>query len=187
MNDEISRGQRTLAVMRSECGYDEMEDTGVDSLIEYKNALEDRLAGLLDGGQPDSDDELLLCRTMGSNVRIRRLDWRELLALMQEGDGALILRRRIEVLLGDRMLGEVEAERRVEASPAPAYTVLGRHGDDQTYIATVYTHEVSGVPVLARRACAEESENPSDEQGLEILAIFEGEPDVVAGGDEVKL
>lgn len=36
-----------FAELRQECGYDEHEECSVDSLIDYKNALEDRYGGLL--------------------------------------------------------------------------------------------------------------------------------------------
>jgi hypothetical protein len=74
-----------------------------------------------------------------------------------------------------------------DAEGEPAYTVVGRYGDGQTYITTVYTHEADGVPTLTRRACSEESEIPLDELDLEIVAVFEGEPDVIARGDEAQL
>lgn len=70
----------------------------------------------------------------------------------------------------------------------PAYTVVGRYRDnDQTYITTVYTCEPSDVPALARRACAEEAGIPLEELELDIVAIFEGEPKIVARSDEDEL
>lgn len=35
-----------LEQLREDCGYSEEEDCGVDALIDYKNALENRCAGL---------------------------------------------------------------------------------------------------------------------------------------------
>lgn len=74
-----------------------------------------------------------------------------------------------------------------DAEGEPAYTVVGRYGDGQTYITTVYTHEADSVPALARRACSEESEIPLNELDLEIVAVFDGEPEVIARGDETQL
>lgn len=71
----------------------------------------------------------------------------------------------------------------------PAYTIVGRYRDnDQTYIATVYTHEgPKAAATLGRNACAEEGEMLASELDLDIVAIFEGEPTVAARGDEAEL
>ena len=42
-------GEQAIAEMKRECGYDEMDEVGgVDALIDYKNALEERLVALID-------------------------------------------------------------------------------------------------------------------------------------------
>lgn len=134
---------------------------------------------------PVDPAEKLVCRTMGANLNMQRIEFEALLAHLKEGQGSTI-RRRLEVLLGEKTLDEVDAEERREGEPA--YTVVGRYRDnDQTYITTVYTLEPSGVPALVRRVCSEESEIPLAELDLDIVAIFEGEPAVAARGDEVQL
>jgi hypothetical protein len=134
---------------------------------------------------PVDPAEKLVFRTMGANLNMRRIEFEVLLAHLKEGPGSTI-RRRLEVLLGEKTLDEVDAEERHEGEPA--YTVVGRYGDnDQTYITTVYTQEPSGVPALARRVCSEESEIPLAELDLDIVAIFEGECAVAARGDEAQL
>lgn len=37
-----------LAALKAEHGYSEVEESGVDALIDYKNAVEDRLVEVLD-------------------------------------------------------------------------------------------------------------------------------------------
>ncbi|HXR30591.1 MAG TPA: hypothetical protein VN752_05580 [Solirubrobacterales bacterium] len=94
-----------------------------------------------------------------------------------------------------QILGAVKRERQSQQltaqalNPEPAYTVIGRYRDnDQTYIVTVYTYNgTKAAAKLAREACSEESEIPLDELDLDIVAIFEGEPAVVARRDEQAL
>lgn len=49
-----SAGQRLLAEIAGACEYSADEDSGVDALIAYKDALEDRLCSLVDGVLGDS-------------------------------------------------------------------------------------------------------------------------------------
>lgn len=134
---------------------------------------------------PVDPAEKLTCRTMGANLNMQRIEFEALLAHLKEGPGSTI-RRRIEVLLGEKTVDEVDADERREGEPA--YTVVGRYRDNgQTYITTVYTQEPSGVPALARWVCSEDNEIPLAELDLDIVAIFEGEPAVSARGDEAQL
>jgi len=76
----------------------------------------------------------------------------------------------------------------MDGTHGPTYTVIGRYGDDQTYIATVYTHlGLKAVAKLARKACAEESDIPLDELDLEIVAVFYGRAKIAARRDEIAL
>lgn len=62
------------------------------------------------------------------------------------------------------------------ADPEPAYTVVGQYQDDRRpYVVTVYTHNgPSAATDIAERRCAEE-QGVAD-PGLEIFAVFRGEP-----------
>lgn len=167
----------------------------VDDLAEPKR-LHERLdpGGTVPAGEcpdcgalayPLDPDEELTCRTMGATLTMKRIEFEALLAHLKEGPGSTI-RRRIEVLLGEKTLDEVDADERREGEPA--YTLVGRYRDnDQTWIETIYTREPSGIPALARRVCAEAAEMPVDELDLDIVAVFEGEPNVFARGDEAEL
>lgn len=42
-SDGLGAAPDSLEVLAAECGYSEVEDCPVDSLIDYKNALEERL------------------------------------------------------------------------------------------------------------------------------------------------
>jgi hypothetical protein len=66
----------------------------------------------------------------------------------------------------------------------PAYTVVGRYRDNgQAWIETIYTREPDGIEALARSVCAENNQVVQDELDLEILAVFAGEPAIVAQGE----
>jgi hypothetical protein len=75
--------------------------------------------------------ERLVCRTMGSNLHMNRGEMIALLGHMQEPDGGAVIRRRLEVLLGEKTLGQVDDEaeqerqrRQVEPLSEGAYRVL---------------------------------------------------------------
>lgn len=182
MSDGLSGGQRELAKLANEIGYsdgsDNDEDGGVDALIDYKNALEDRLVALLDGGAPGTDDELLTSRMNGRNITLHRWEWRELLTWMQGEVDREILRHRIEILLGDRTMAEVDAEMKAE----PAYLVVGvyHESDGGRYATTVYTHNgPEAAEPLAQEACREDNDDESGEDLIRIAAVIAGDPKVV--------
>lgn len=61
-------------------------------------------------GGERSLDEGLVCRTMGSNLHMTRGEMLALLGHLQEPDGGAVIRRRLEVLLGEKTLGQVDDE-----------------------------------------------------------------------------
>ncbi len=168
--DAETHGQRALRELAEAIGYsdgaDGDDEGGIDALIDYKNALEDRLAGRIDAA-----------------AEIRRLADRR-----GSFRGTTYYVRLVNAERVLEQIAELTESDGSEPKGEPAYTVLGRYRDnEQTYITTVYTTEPSGIAALARQACSEESDIPLDELDLEIVAVFEGEPEVVARGDEAEL
>lgn len=62
--------------LADELGYNEMEDGGVDALIDYKNALEDE-AATVDGFVLAYVEGELDARTVLEALRTRGFGWRE--------------------------------------------------------------------------------------------------------------
>lgn len=117
-----------------ESGYDFAERDGV-GYRNYTGELADD--GVTSASErhtaeaPNDLGEALLCRTMGSNLHMNRGEMLALLGHMQEPDGGAVIRRRLEVLLGEKTLGQVDDEaeqerqrRRVEPLTEGAYRVL---------------------------------------------------------------
>lgn len=162
--------------------------TAVDDLNEPKR-LTERLdpGGTVPAGEcphcgalayPVDPSEELTCRTMGANLHMQRIEFEALLAHLQEEGPPTVIRRRLEVLLGEKTLDEVDADEQRERFAEPAYTVVGTSGKGgPPYTVTVYTRNgPEAAMTLAHEAHGRER---GDKGELQLVAIFADEPKLI--------
>lgn len=121
--------------------------------------------------------EELVCRTMGTNLQMRRCEFEALLAHLKEGPPSTI-RRRLEVLLGEKTLDEVDADEARGRAAEPAYTIVGCTGLlTEPYTVVVYTH--NGPEAAMSLAHEAHGRERRDRGELNIVAIFAGESKLI--------
>lgn len=111
------------------------------------------------------DDELV-CRTMGADLHMKRAEFDALLGHLQEGSP--VIRRRIEVLLGEKTLAQVDAEADQEQreKESRVFTVIAIYAEGgQGFAESVEAESVED---------AEESVISAAEAELRIVGVVEG-------------